>query len=97
MERALAFRDRGNDHRFYDIDFRTMQTDPIGEVTKLYAWLGEPVTPEFEAGMSRWWQEFAANREQNVHPDPATFGIVLDDVRPRFADYTARMAQWTAH
>ena len=25
-----------------------MQTDPIGEVTKLYAWLGEPVTPEFE-------------------------------------------------
>ena len=22
--------------------------------------------------MARWWQEFAANREQNVHPDPAT-------------------------
>jgi hypothetical protein len=97
MERALAFRDRGNDHRFYDIDFRTMQTDPIGEVAKLYAWLGEPVTPEFEAGMARWWQEFAATREQNVHPDPATFGLVLDDVRPLFAEYTARMAQWTAH
>jgi hypothetical protein len=96
MERALAFRDRGNDHRFYDIDFRTMQTDPIGEVTKLYAWLGEPVTPEFEAGMAQWWQEFAANRQPNVHPDPATFGLVLDDVRPKFADYTARMAQWTA-
>jgi Sulfotransferase family len=97
MERALAFRDRGNDHRFYDIDFRTMQTEPIGEVTRLYAWLGEPVTPEFEAGMTRWWEEFAANREPNVHPDPATFGLVLDDVRPRFADYTARVAQWTAH
>jgi Sulfotransferase family len=96
VERALAFRDRGNDHRFYDIDFRTMQTDPIGEVTKLYAWLGEPVTPEFEAGMAQWWQEFAANRAQNVHPDPATFGLVLDEVRPKFADYTARMAQWTA-
>lgn len=54
MERALAFRDAGNDHRFYDIDFRTMQTDPIGEVTRLYAWLGEPVTPEFETGMARW-------------------------------------------
>ena len=96
MERALAFRDRGNDHRFYDIDFRTMQTDPIGEVAKLYAWLGEPVTPEFEAGMATWWQEFAAHREPNVHPDPATFGLVLDDVRPRFAQYTARLAQWTA-
>jgi hypothetical protein len=74
-----------------------MQTDPIGEVSKLYAWLGEPVTPEFEAGMARWWQEFAANRQQNVHPDPEMFGIVLDDVRPLFADYTARAAQWTAH
>jgi hypothetical protein len=97
MQRALAFRDRGNDQRFYDIDFRAMQTDPIGEVSKLYAWLGEPVTPEFEAGMARWWQEFAANRQQNVHPDPEMFGIVLDDVRPLFADYTARAAQWTAH
>lgn len=97
MERALAFRDRDNDHRFYDIDFRTMQTDPIGEVAKLYAWLGEPVTPEFEAGMTSWWAEFAANRVQNVHPDPAAFGLVLDDVRPRFADYTARAAQWVAH
>ena len=74
-----------------------MQTDPIGEVTRLYAWLGEPVTAEFEAGMARWWQENAATRVQNVHPDPATFGIVLDDVRPLFADYTARTAQWTAH
>lgn len=96
MERALAFRDAGNDHRFYDIDFRTMQTDPIGEVAKLYTWLDEPVTPGFEAGMARWWAEFAANREPNVHPDPATFGLVLDDVRPRFAEYTARAAEWTA-
>ena len=38
-----------------------------------------------------------ATREQNVHPDPATFGIDLDAVRPLFADYTARMARWTTH
>ena len=97
MERALAFRDGGADPRFYDIDFRAMQADPIGEVGKLYAWLGEPVTEEFESGMQSWWREHAATREQNVHPDPATFGIELDDVRPLFAEYTARMAQWTSH
>jgi hypothetical protein len=45
--------------------------------------------------MVRWWQEFAATRQQNVHPDPATFGIVLDDVRPLFAEYKARSARWT--
>ena len=53
--------------------------------------------PSSRPGWRTWWQEFAANREQNVHPDPATFGLVLDDVRPRFAEYTKRMAQWTAH
>jgi hypothetical protein len=95
MERLLAFRDAGRDDRFFDIDFRAMQADPIGEVGRLYDWLGEPVTPEFEAGMKRWWADNAAQREENVHPDPAEFGLDLDDVRKRFAAYTARMNDWT--
>lgn len=95
MERLLAFRDAGRDDRFFDIDFRAMQADPVGEVTRLYDWLGEPVTPEFEAGMTRWWEEFAAQRDENVHPDPREFGLDLDEVRARFAPYTARMHEWT--
>jgi hypothetical protein len=35
MERALQFRADGAEDRFYDIDFRAMQADPIGEVTGL--------------------------------------------------------------
>lgn len=96
MERALAFRDAGNDHRFYDMDFRAVQRDPIGEVRDLYDWLGEPVSEAFEAGMKRWWRENAASRAPNVHPDPATFGIDLEAVRPLFARYVERAAQWTA-
>jgi hypothetical protein len=95
MERALAFRDNGNEARFYDIDFRAMQRDPVGEVRGLYHWLGEPVTDTFEAGMTRWWKENAGNREPGVYPDPATYGLDLDRVRPLFADYSARMASWT--
>lgn len=95
MERLVAFRDGGADDRFYDIDFRAMQSDPIGEVRGLYHWLGEPVTPEFEAGMKRWWSENAEHRETNIHPDPAEFGLDLDEVRTRFADYTTRMQDWT--
>jgi hypothetical protein len=94
MDRLLAFRDAGNDDRFFDIDFRTMQADPIGEIRRLYDWLGEPVTPEFEAGMKRWWAENAEHREENVHPDPEAFGLDLDEVRGRFASYTARMHDW---
>jgi len=96
MERAIAFRDAGNDHRFYDMDFRAVQRDPIGEVRGLYAWLREPVTEAFETGMRRWWREQAEARPENVHPDPAVFGIDLEKVRPLFAEYVDRMAKWTA-
>jgi len=96
MERLLAFRDAGADDRVYDMGFEAVQADPVAEVGKLYAWLGEPVTPEFEAGMRRWWADHAARREPNVHPDPAAFGLDLDEVGRRFAGYTARMAEWTA-
>lgn len=96
MDRALAFRDNGNEARFYDIHFRAMQRDPIGEVRKLYKWLDEPVTPQFEAGMARWWQENAQNREPNVHPQASTYGMDLNKIRPLFADYTSRIAAWTS-
>ncbi len=95
MDRLLDFRDSGREHRFFDIDFRQMQSDPIGEVRRLYGWLGEPVSPAFEEGMTRWWAENAATREENVHPDPSAFGLDLDEVRFRFAAYIARMHDWT--
>lgn len=96
MERLLEFRDAGdNDARFFDIGFRNMQADPLGEIGRLYGWLGEPVTPAFEAGMKRWWAENAEHREHNVHPPPETFGLDLDEVRTRFAPYTTRMHDWT--
>jgi len=96
MERALAFREAGNDHRFFDMHFQAVQRDPVGEVRRLYEWLGEPVTDEFEQGMARWWRENAETRAANVHPDAAAFGLDLERVRPLFAKYVERMARWTA-
>jgi hypothetical protein len=90
MQRALRFRDGEADKRFYDIDFRAMQADPIYQVRGLYAWLGEPVGDEFESRMRTWWAEAAAEREPSSHADPVEFGIDLDKVRPLFADYVAR-------
>jgi len=95
MERVMKFRDTGADARFYDIDFRAMQADPIGEVRRLYDWLGEPVTAEFESGMRRWWAENAENREPAPRKDPAEFGLDLDWIRPLFAEYVARSQRWT--
>lgn len=97
MERAMKFRADGAEDRFYDIDFRAMQADPIGEVTGLYAWLGTPVGEEFEARMQSWWTHAAAEREPSSHADPHAFGIDFDAVRPRFARYVDSARRWTAH
>ncbi len=97
MQRALRFRADGAEDRFYDIDFRAMQADPIGEVVGLYTWLGAPVGAEFEARMQSWWEHAAAEREPSTHADPVEFGIDLDEVRPRFARYVDSARRWTAH
>lgn len=90
VERTLRFRDAGGDDRFYDIDFRSMQSDPVGQVRGLYAWLGEPVTETFEAAMRAWWAENAEKREPHPKADPQSFGLDLDEIRPRFAHYVDR-------
>jgi hypothetical protein len=97
MDRAVAFRDAGNDHRFYDIDFRTMQGDPIGQVRGLYDWLGEDVTPEFESAMTAWWKHNTESHEAAKHSAPEVYGLDLDAIRPRFAEYVKRAAAWTDH
>ncbi|MCV6981937.1 sulfotransferase [Mycolicibacterium pulveris] len=87
MQRVMAFRAGGAENRFYDIDFRAMQADPVGEVTRLYGWLGEPVTAEFTARMRSWWVENAENREPHPKADPEVFGLDANAIRPLFADY----------
>jgi hypothetical protein len=97
MDRALAFRSGEAGKRFYDIDFRAMQTDPIGEVKGLYAWLGEPGGDEFETRMRNWWTKAATEREPSQRADPVEFGIDLDQLRPLFADYVEDARRWTTH
>ncbi|MBB3750078.1 hypothetical protein FHT44_002539 [Mycolicibacterium sp. BK634] len=97
MDRALQFRADGAEDRFYDIDFRAMQADPIGEVTGLYTWLGVPVSDEFAQRMGSWWEEAANEREPSSHADPVAFAIDFDQVRPRFARYVDHANRWTEH
>lgn len=93
MRRALAFRDDGNDHRFYDIDFRAMHHDPIDTVRGLYRWLGEDLDDEFSTGMAQWWQANADNREPSPQRDASNFGLNLDEVRKVFLVYSGRFVR----
>ena len=97
MKRAVAFRSGDAESRFYDIDFRAMQVDPIGEVTGLYAWLDETVGGQFEDQMRNWWTQAAAERQPSQRADPVEFGIDIEAVRPLFADYLEHARRWTTH
>ncbi|WP_232496071.1 sulfotransferase family protein [Novosphingobium kaempferiae] len=90
MTRAIAFRERGQDHRFFDIHFTAMQADPVGEVRRLYAWLGEEVSPAFAQAMADWWAG-NSKAERMAKPDPAAFGLDPAAVRARFTDYLQHM------
>jgi hypothetical protein len=100
VDRTCKFRAPGQaggaDHRFFDIDFRAMAADPVGEVRALYAWLGEPVSDEFEAGMRTWWAHNAEHREPKSKADAAEFGLDFELIRPQFASYVEHARRWTA-
>ncbi len=96
MRRTLAFRQQDNNaERFFDIHFKAMHEDPLAEVSRLYQWLGEPVTQAFADNMNSWWADNANNREPSGTKTAEEYGVDLEKVRPLFADYTRCMQQWT--
>jgi sulfotransferase family protein len=94
VDRAVKVRDGAAGDRFFDIDFRAMLADPVGEVRRLYGWLGEPVTDEFETRMRTWWTDNAENREPHSQADPTDFGLDFDAIRPLFASYVDHSQRW---
>ena len=96
MRRTLDFRSADErNQRFFDIHFKAMQEDPLGEVRGLYHWLGEDVCDEFSQGMTQWWQDNAAKHEPGPRRSAEDYGVNLDKVRPLFADYAQQMQGWT--
>ena len=94
MERTLAFRDKGHEHRFYDIAFSDMQADPIVQVCGLYGWMGEAVSEAFREGMARWWQDNESQRQSrpNGLSPGQRYGIDVEAMRPYFAGYCQRFS-----
>jgi hypothetical protein len=91
MRRMLAFRDAGQDHRFFDIQFAPFQRDPFPILEALYAFLGEELTPEARRRMQHW-RENTPRDEGYARTDPAAFGLDAADLRRQFAFYLDRFS-----
>ena len=90
LRRTLAFRDAGGESRFFDIAFADMQADPIAAVRRLYAWLGDDLTPVAEARMREWWDANSRERHGTHSYRPEEYGLDVDTLRDRFRFYTER-------
>jgi hypothetical protein len=90
MRRLIAFRDAGNEHRFFDVHFIPFQQDPFPWMERLYAFLGEEFTPETRARMERWRAETPREKHGEHHYDPADFGLNETALRERFRFYSDR-------
>jgi Sulfotransferase family len=90
MRRLIAFRDAGNDHRFFDIHFAPFQKDPFPIIQRLYDFLGEDFTPEARARMEKWRAQTSREKQGEHRYDPADFGLSAEGLRERFRFYSER-------
>jgi hypothetical protein len=90
LERLIAFRDGGNDHRFHDLLFEAVQRDPMGEATRLYAELGDELTEDAHQRMQAWWAQSSRDRGGPHSYRPEDYGLDLAVVRDQFTFYTER-------
>ena len=70
-------------HLYYD----DMMRDPIAEMQKLYAWLGDEWTATAEQGMRQWLADNPQNRFGQHTYSLEEWGYTKADLEPYFADY----------
>lgn len=92
LRRLLAFRDAGNEHRFYDIAFADFQVEPVATIEGLYGFLGEPLRPETARQMQAWWETNSLDRVAAKPYRAADFGLDGDKLRRQFEFYGDRFA-----
>ncbi len=90
MRRMIAFRDRGNDHRFFDIHFREFQKDPFPTLERLYAFIGEVLSTEARARMAQWRTNTPRDKHGLHEYDAADFGLNRTKLQQQYRFYSDR-------
>jgi hypothetical protein len=93
VTRGIEFDDRQRGAAWcHHLQYADLMTDPIAAVRGLYAHFGREVGPLHARRMEAWMRE----RHQEVHGrhvyDPADFGLTLDSLAERYAEYRARFS-----
>lgn len=87
VRRPMAVRAERSDEFIYDIHYNDVVADPIGEMRRLYAWLGDEFTDEVKLGMRSWLTKNPQHRFGGHNYSLEQFGLSMEMVRPLFEDY----------
>lgn len=90
MRRMIAFRNAGQDDRFFDIHFAPFQKDPFATLEQLYDWMGEEISPAARAAMQAWREEKPREAQRYERNPMNLFGFDREALQARFAFYAER-------
>jgi len=87
---AMAAKDKLGDNMIYDLYYNDLVSDPIEEMRKLYAWLGDDFTPKIESQMREWIDTHPQNQFGKHKYSLEEFGQSVDSLKPIFGEYAKR-------
>jgi hypothetical protein len=91
VDRVLAFKAERPDVPIHDLRYADMMRDPIAEMRRLYAFLGDDFTPEVEAGMRAWLDENPQGKYGKHAYSLDKFGHTEASIRPYFENYLSKV------
>jgi len=90
VTRAMAVRDRVGSAAFHDVAYEDLVADPMGQMQRIYAFLGLELTPTTEASMSAWRTGNPQNKHGVHRYQLEDFGLDRSALRGEFEPYCRR-------
>ena len=91
---VLRYGRRSRYAKFFDIGFTEFQADPVGEIRRLYAWLGDELTDDTVDRILAWRADNPKDKYGKHEYNGADFGITDVSLEQRFAPYRDRFASF---
>jgi hypothetical protein len=90
VARAMDFRARVGDDRFADLSFGDLQADQVGALARAYETIGLPFSTASRQAVAHWSVGHKPGSHGRHTYDLAEFGLTVDEVHERFAQYLDR-------
>jgi hypothetical protein len=90
MDRLLEARARIGEDRFLDLRYEDIVADPLGAARKVYAKIGQAMTPEDESAMRSWLAANGRDNRPSHQYSLEQFGLSADQLKSDFAAYRER-------